>query len=102
MAVMVVISIYLMKIGNIGESDHKIASKFGIMLDWTEPREIFYNLKKKTSLNALKEKEIVLLWLPCVIYENTDMMERVRLQDGYGEVIRHVQKTTFSWIHMQG
>ena len=87
MPVKVVISIDLLKIVNIRESDHKIALKFGIMLEWTEPRAVFYNLKKKTSLNALKEDEIGVLWLPFVIYENTDMMERVRLQDGDGEVM---------------
>ena len=50
MPVQVVISIELMKIVNIREADHKIA----IMLEWTEHRAIFHNLKEKTVLNALK------------------------------------------------
>ena len=80
--VRVVISINLMKIVNIRESEHKIGLQFGINLEWRETRAELYNLKKKTSLNILNDYEIGQLWLPFVIYDNTDMKEAVQLKEG--------------------
>ena len=41
-----------------------------------------YNLKFKSSLNALTDEEISQLWLPYVIYDNTDLKEVVQLEEG--------------------
>ena len=76
------ISIILMKIVRIEEVDHKIEFQFGIVLEWPEIRALFHNLKFKSSLNALTDDEILQLWLPYVIYDNTDMKEVVQLDDG--------------------
>ena len=45
----------------------------------------YQNLKKKTSLNVLTDKEIKELWLPLVIYDNTDQKDSTRLGDGNWE-----------------
>ena len=46
----------------------------------------FYNLKVSDSLNALSQEDIEKLWLPRVIYENTDQKETTRLGEfGNGE-----------------
>ena len=76
------ISIILLKIVRIEEVDHKIEFQFGIVLEWPEIRALFHNLKFKSSLNALTDDEILQLWLPYVIYDNTDMKEVVQLEDG--------------------
>ena len=76
------ISIVLLKIVSIEEVNHKVEFQFGICLEWKENRALYHNLKTKTSLNALTDEEIVLLWLPYVIYDNTDMKEAVQLQEG--------------------
>ena len=76
------ISIILMKIVRIEEVDHKIEFQFGIVLEWPEIRVLFHNLKFKSSLNALTDEEILQLWLPYVIYDNTDMKEVVQLEEG--------------------
>ena len=39
----------------------------------------YQNLKEKTSLNALTKSDISMLWLPLVIYDNTDQKESTRL-----------------------
>ena len=80
--VQVRISIILMKIVQIKEVDHKIEFQFGIVLEWPEIRALFHNLKFKSSLNALTDEEISHLWLPYVIYDNTDMKEVVQLEEG--------------------
>ena len=57
------------------------------MLEWRESDRVVYNnLKKDTSLNALSDDDIRKLWLPRVIYDNTDQKEVTRLGEfGNGE-----------------
>ena len=77
------ISITLMKVVEIEETDHSIHLQFQISLQWRENRVSFQNLKFETSLNALSAADIDQLWLPLVIYDNTDQQESTRLGDQY-------------------
>ncbi len=72
------ISITLMKVVEIEERDHSIHLQFQISLKWKEPRAIYHNLKKDTTLNDLSAN-ISDIWLPLVIYDNTDQKEVTRL-----------------------
>ena len=76
---MVEISIVLMKIVTINEVEHNIEFQFSAELRWRENRAKFHNLKTDTSLNSLSDKEMEQLWLPLVIYDNTDQKESTRL-----------------------
>ena len=73
------ISITLMKVVEIEETDHSIHLQFGITMRWRENRVKYQHLKKKTSLNALTDHEIGRLWLPLIIYDNTDQKASTRL-----------------------
>ena len=73
------ISITLMKVVDIDETDHSIHLQFQISLQWRENRAMYKNLKNKTSLNTLNEKDIARIWLPLIIYQNTDQKESTRL-----------------------
>ena len=73
------ISITLMKVVEIEETDHSIHLQFQISLQWRENRVTFQNLKYETSLNALTANDINQLWLPLVIYDNTDQKVSTRL-----------------------
>ena len=75
------VTIALMKITDIIETKHKIVLQFGIKLKWYENRAQFHNLKKESTLNALNDKEIEDMWLPFIIYDNTDQNEAVRLHE---------------------
>ena len=66
------ISINLLKVVEIEETDHSIHLQFEINLQWKENRVKYQHLKDKTSLNALADDDISKLWLPLVIYSNTD------------------------------
>ena len=56
------------------------------MLKWNENRATYNNLKETDGLNALTQENIDKLWLPEVIYENTDDKESTRLGEiGAGE-----------------
>ena len=42
-------------------------------------RVAYHNLKKQTSLNALTDTDIETVWLPLIVYDNTDQKEVTRL-----------------------
>ena len=73
------VSIDLLKVVDINEEDYSIEIQFEITLEWKENRATYLNLKENNSLNALNQKDIEKLWLPEVIYENTDQKESTRL-----------------------
>ena len=73
------ISITLMKVVEIEEVDHSIHLQFQITLMWMENRVKYQNLKKKTSLNTLTAGDVNTIWLPLIVYENTDQKEVTRV-----------------------
>ena len=73
------VSLTLLKIVNIKEEDYSIELQIQITLKWKEIRATYKNLKPQTYLNALSEDEIKYLWLPLVVYTNTDQQETTRL-----------------------
>ena len=73
------ISITLMKVVEIEEVDHSIHLQFQITLMWMENRVRYQNLKKQTSLNALTMDDILRIWFPLIVYENTDQKEVTRI-----------------------
>ena len=68
-----------MKVVEIEEVDHSIHLQFQISLQWKEPRATYQNLKKDTTLNALSTSDKNDIWLPLVVYDNTDQKEITRL-----------------------
>ena len=50
-----------------------------IVLEWRENRASYHNLKPDSDFNILSEEEIGNLWLPLVVYTNTDQQETTRL-----------------------
>ena len=73
------VSLTLFKVVAIEEEDHSIQLQFQIILEWKENRATYYNLKSESYLNALSQDEIKTLWLPLVVYLNTDQQETTRL-----------------------
>ena len=73
------VSIVLSKVVQIDEENHAIEFQFEILLEWSDNRVTYQNLKPDKSLNALNSREMNELWLPLVIYENTDDKESTRL-----------------------
>ena len=73
------ISITLMKIVEIEEVDHSIHLQFQISVWWKENRVKYQNLKEETSLNILTEDDFNRIWLPLIVFDNTDQKETTRL-----------------------
>ena len=76
---MVNVSITLLKVVSMVEEDHSIEFQFEIILQWKENRATFQNLNTNMYLDALSQDDINKLWLPLVIYVNTDQKETTRL-----------------------
>ena len=72
-------SIEIFKLVDINEEDYSIEIQFKITMMWNENRVTYQNLKESDSLNALTQNDIDKLWLPKVIYENTDQKDTTRL-----------------------
>ena len=73
------VSLLLYKVVAIEEEDHSIELQFQITLEWKENRATYHNLKNETYMNALSQNDINKLWLPLVVYKNTDQKETTRL-----------------------
>ena len=73
------VSMDILRLVDIDENDYSIKIQFEITLVWKEIRATYHNLKIEDSLNALEETDIEQLWLPKVVYENTDQKETTRL-----------------------
>ena len=73
------VSTSLMNIIEISEVDHIIELKFGMTMEWYENRVSYNNLKKDDSLNSLSDMELEKLWIPYVIFQNTDNNEAVTI-----------------------
>ena len=82
----VTVSVDLLRLVDIKEEDYSIDIQFEISLMWKDERLKFHNLKHRETLNALTEEDVEKLWLPKVIFENTEQKESTRLGErGNGE-----------------
>ena len=73
------VSVTLFKIVGINERESTIDFQFEIALTWKDQRITFNNLKTNSILNALPEYDMNSIWLPVLIYANTDQRETTRL-----------------------
>ena len=69
----------ILNIIDISEVNNIIEFKFDILMDWYEYRVDYHNLKTEQALNALSDEEIRSLWMPYIIFKNTDNNEAVQL-----------------------
>ena len=77
--VLIEVSITLLKLMGIDERENTISLQFEIILEWKDQRITYSNLKMDPIFNALTEDEMKMIWLPTVIYANTDQKETTRL-----------------------
>ena len=73
------VTIQLLKIMDIDEEEHTLDLQFEINLEWLDYRLNYNNLKKQSFLNAFSEEDLANIWLPLVVYENTNQKETTRL-----------------------
>ena len=64
---------------DINEVENTINFQFEIILEWRDYRISYSNLKNQAFLNTLTQENIESIWLPLVVYDNTDQKETTRL-----------------------
>ena len=77
--VKVAVSTSLMNVLAISEFSHTIDLKLGITLEWYENRVLYHNLKTKEALNTLSDMEAASIWIPYIIFKNTDNDEAITI-----------------------
>ena len=66
------INMRLRSIQQISETGNSIVLLFNLELQWYDPRLNFQNLKKTTKSNILTIQENQMLWVPTLIFNNTE------------------------------
>ena len=73
------VSTSIQNIIDISEVQNIIELKFDIFMEWYEYRVDYHNLKTEQALNSLSDEELRSLWIPYIIFQNTDNDEAVQL-----------------------
>ena len=74
------VSIELFDVMSIDEVENTIDFKFEIDLQWFDHRHTYNDLKESRDfLNALNKTELERIWLPLIVYQNTDQFKTTRL-----------------------
>ena len=71
------VSMSIIDILKIEEVEHVYVLKFRLILEWFDFRIKYYNLKTERSANALSLEEVQSLWIPFLVFENTENSEAV-------------------------
>ena len=72
------ISIDLISILEIDEIKSKFYVKYNLQTDWFDRRLSFYNLKENASMNILSPDKHDNIWVPNLIFDNTDSNEEAK------------------------
>ena len=74
------VSTSIQNIIDISEVNNIIELKFGILMEWYESRIDYHNLKTVGTLNTLSDDELRSLWIPYIIFNNTDNNEATEIE----------------------
>ena len=88
--VIVNVTLTLMKVLSISEVDGEYAMKFRLRMVWYDYRLRYYNLKRDRSLNSLSRTEIDQIWIPYVVFSNTENSENTK---GIGPLNLNIEKS---------
>ena len=69
------ISVQIIKILKISEVNLDYTMKFTIIMEWYDKRLAYHNLKESRSANALSSQDVKKIWIPAVVFSNTQNNE---------------------------
>ena len=73
------VSLRLLEVMDINARENTVDLKFEVILEWRDHRITYNNLKEVSFLNTLTRDDMESIWLPIVVYQNTDQEETTRL-----------------------
>ena len=62
----------------IEEVNHVFSVKFRLVMEWYDHRLNYYNLKEQRSSNSLSHEEVEKLWIPYIVFENSEHSEATK------------------------
>ena len=71
----ILISIHIHEVVKISEVDHEYSLKYTFIMEWYDYRLKFHNLKFRNSANALTTEDVQKIWIPQLIFSNTQNNE---------------------------
>ena len=77
----VLVSLNIVDILKLIEVDHEYVLKFKFVMEWYDHRLTYYNLKMRRSANALGTDEIQKVWIPNLVFTNTQNNENTKGND---------------------
>ena len=77
----VYVSMVVLDVLSISEVDLVYVLKFRILMNWYDSRLTYHNLKEEQSLNSLSSEEIDKIWIPFVVFANTENQESTKGND---------------------
>ena len=80
-AVKVNISVKVIEILNINEVQQSFQLKFSLFLTWYDYRLVYHNLKASRIANSPSKEEVAKLWMPKIIFDNTEHNDIMTLDD---------------------
>ena len=75
------VSMSLLNVIEISEVNHIIELKYQVKMEWYENRVSYHNLKKEDAQNTLSSAELHSLWIPYIIFQNTDDNEAITIDN---------------------
>ena len=94
------VSIAIMDVLRISEVDLVYVLKFRFLMVWYDYRLKYHNLKQKRSLNSLSREEIERLWIPFVVFSNTQKQESTKGGDDTEVTITREGDFSESSVHV--
>ena len=61
-----------MVVQEIKEIEQILQLKFNLRMTWVDARLDFYNIKLKETMNVISRDELNKIWLPQIIFDNTE------------------------------
>ena len=94
------VSLTLVDIVAISESKNRFELKLMAVFSWFEERATYYNLKQDEMLNTLTLEDMKRIWIPSIIYSNTNSNENIKesISLSSATVIRRQRNFQFSNI----
>ena len=69
------LSVTVIDVLSIQEIDLQFILKFRLFMNWYDYRLSYHNLKTSKLLNSLSRNEVEQIWLPFIIFYNTEISE---------------------------
>ena len=89
------LSVVLQAILNLDEIGGIMYIKYVLLSKWTDPGLTFHNLKRDGNRNLLTESEWSRMWVPRVIFDNTEAAEELIMDKG--AIIRVLANENFTY-----